>query len=383
MTFPPVSIVVCVYNGESTLGRCLDSVSALAYPDYEVIVVDDGSTDKTNAIAKAYLNQKHFKLISLPKNQGLSAARNYGLEASRGEVIAYLDSDAFAPKHWLQHLVNHFLKTSDVAVGGPNLLPLDANTVAKAVDKAPGSPTPVLISASKADHLPGCNLALRKSYLAAIKGFDSQFWVAGDDVDLCWRIKNYNGTLGFVPEAFVWHCRRDTIKGYFKQQRGYGRAEALLSQKWPEKFNFLGHVSFPEEESVLQTKASSSLYGYGLPFFELLPQIPEWNLVIALTFMFSILAIPTKAFYPTIGLLGLEFFISVSYAVYQSLKAKVTGGLKERLAIRSLLVFFFLFQPVARLYGRLEFGLTPWRSWKTSRKTHKLPVSESQAFKSV
>src|SRR5207245_2021241 len=73
---------------------------------------------------------------------------------------------------------------------------------------------------------------------------DPQFRVAGDDVDVCWQLQKRGWTLGFSPAAVVWHHRRDSVRAYWRQQRGYGRAEALLEAKWPEKYNSAGHLTW-------------------------------------------------------------------------------------------------------------------------------------------
>src|SRR5258708_9379037 len=73
-------------------------------------------------------------------------------------------------------------------------------------------------------------------------GFDPQFRFAGDDVDVCWRLQKEGLALGFSPAAVVWHHRRNSVLNYWKQQRGYGKAEAMLERKWPEKYNVAGHA---------------------------------------------------------------------------------------------------------------------------------------------
>ncbi|MGH8059577.1 MAG: glycosyltransferase, partial [Candidatus Entotheonellia bacterium] len=85
---PKISVVVCAYNAESTMRDCLESLTKLAYPNYETLVIDDGSKDRTGAIADEY---PQFKVIHQP-NLGLSAARNVGLAAATGEIVAYVDS---------------------------------------------------------------------------------------------------------------------------------------------------------------------------------------------------------------------------------------------------------------------------------------------------
>ena len=78
----------------------------------------------------------------------------------------------------------------------------------------------------------------------AIEGFDPRFRVAGDDVDICWRLEERGWTIGFAAAAVVWHHRRNSLKAYFKQQRGYAEAEALLADKWPSKYNRAGHLTW-------------------------------------------------------------------------------------------------------------------------------------------
>ena len=83
-------------------------------------------------------------------------------------------------------------------------------------------------------------MAFRRDAMLEIGGFDEQFRAAGDDVDFVWRLQDRGGTVGFSPAAQVWHHRRSTVGAYLAQQRGYGRAEALLQFKHPERFNALG-----------------------------------------------------------------------------------------------------------------------------------------------
>jgi hypothetical protein len=95
-----------------------------------------------------------------------------------------------------------------------------------------------------AEHLPGCNMAFRRNALLAIGGFDAQFRQAGDDVDVCWRLLAEGRRLGYAAGAMVWHHRRCTVRAYYQQQKGYGRAEAMLAFKHPQRFMATGLLRF-------------------------------------------------------------------------------------------------------------------------------------------
>ena len=104
-----------------------------------------------------------------------------------------------------------------------------------AVAAAPGGPRHVMLDDERAEHVPGCNLAVRREVLDAIGGFDVRYETAGDDVDLCFRILDAGHEIGFHPGALVWHRRRSTTRAFLRQQRGYGRAEAIVAERHPER----------------------------------------------------------------------------------------------------------------------------------------------------
>jgi GT2 family glycosyltransferase len=375
-TWPRVSVVVCTYNGSRTLSECLTHLKRVDYPDYEIILVDDGSRDTSAAIGREF----GARVVST-ENRGLSAARNTGLELASGELIVYLDDDAYPDPHWLRYLAASFRGSGHAAVGGPNLAPPGDGEIAECVVNAPGGPVHVLLSDLEAEHIPGCNMAFRKSCLQAIGGFDAQFRAAGDDVDVCWRLQQRGWTIGFHPAALVWHHRRNSLRAYWKQQQGYGKAEGLLERKWPEKYNAIGHI-----------KWAGQLYGQGLtrmllrrrrvyhgpwgsaPFQSLhqsapslltvLPMMPEWYLVIIALGGLSALALlwPKLVF-------ALPFFVlAASATVWQAIlsasQASFSIAPRSRFAACRLYLLtgcLHLLQPLARLWGRVGSGLTALR----------------------
>jgi GT2 family glycosyltransferase len=255
-SWPRVSVVVCTHNGAETLCACLRGLRELDYPNFEVIVVDDGSTDSSPAIARQF----GFQLIRLERG-GLSTARNVGMRAASGEIVAYIDDDAEPDREWLKYLTASLARSEYAGMGGPNLPPDDCARVARCVADAPGSPMHVLTSDREAEHIPGCNMAFYKDVLEQVGGFDPQFRAAGDDVDLCWRLLQAGHKLGFSPAAVVWHRPRGSIRAYWRQQRGYGRAEGLLERKWSDKYGAGGRARW-----------AGRLYGRGL-----LPSLGRWR----------------------------------------------------------------------------------------------------------
>jgi O-antigen biosynthesis protein len=363
-SYPKVSVIVCAYNGERTMDPCLASLESLNYPNYEVIVVNDGSTDKTREIAERY---SYIRLIN-QENQGLSAARNVGLRAATGDIIAYTDCDCMADPDWLTHLVARFLSSDFGAVGGPNLPPPDSSLVANCVAVSPGGPTHVLLDDEVAEHIPGCNMAFRREALEAIRGFDPVFRAAGDDVDLCWRLQNKGYKIGFSAAALVWHFRRNTVRDYIKQQQGYGKAETLLFFKHPSRFNVLGQSRwfgriYGDLSSFLasrQPRIYTGVFGRGLfqtlyqpppSILSCLPLTLEWSLVSA-----SLLA--CALMFGGIFWVGLApFLLTLSRCVASALRARVAApfrGLRATLLVAFLIYVGPLFRTLERYRWRIR-----------------------------
>jgi glycosyltransferase involved in cell wall biosynthesis len=235
--WPSLTVVVCAYNEADNLPACLASLEDVDYPGFEVLVVDDGSTDATVEVSRRY----PFRVLEVA-HQGLSVARNAGARAANGEIVAFLDADATCHPEWPYHLARAMAEDGVVAAGGPNLPRPAAGLVERAVAHSPGNPVEVLATPDRAEHVPGCNCAIRRDVLLASGGFQQEFTAAGDDVDLFWRIIDAGSHVGFSAAAQVRHARRATVRGYLRQQRGYGRAERMVSGRHPHRFNRAGHA---------------------------------------------------------------------------------------------------------------------------------------------
>jgi len=376
--WPRVSVVLCTHNGSRTVAECLEGLRRLDYPDFEVIVVDDGSRDRTAEIARGHPVQ----LLSTP-HVGLSAARNIGWQAATGEIVAYIDDDAYPDRHWLRYLAYAFQTTSHAAIGGPNLPPANDGLVADCVARAPGGPMQVLISDREAEHVPGCNMAFRRETLSAVGGFDPRFRTAGDDVDVCWKIVQRGLTIGFHPGAVVWHHRRNSVRAYWRQQYGYAKAEAMLEAKWPEKYNGAGHMIWTGRvyaavkslpllsrrriyHGVWGTAPFQSLYQPAAGWLSSLPLMPEWYLVVMLMGIVTLAQINKPTWSWSAVLLMLCLLASIVPACRAGCTARFNSP-GPQLSRRLITTMLYLSQPMARLLGRLRFGLTPWR-WRGPRR---------------
>lgn len=355
---PKVSVVVCTYNGSKTIESCLEGLQGMDYPDYEILVVDDGSTDNTAEKVRKFSG---VRLIQ-QANHGLGFARNTGISASCGDVVAFTDDDCVPDREWLSFLVRTLQIEQTAAVGGPNISPPARDWVQATVAAAPGSPSHVLLSDDRAEHIPGCNMAFRKDALTAIGGFDPVYRKAGDDVDVCWKLLNLGEEIAFAPAAVVWHRRRFTVKAYLRQQAGYGEAEGLLRLHHLNRFDSSGSAQWT---GSLYGSQSRSLPGRAIIYFGSLGNAPfqamyqqpggtwilfmgsfPWMVALVLSLVFSFGL-------PYLRGLPLLFFGGMLFSVwYQMIGARLEirhDGFKSRL----LLLYLIWVQPLIRSWARL------------------------------
>jgi O-antigen biosynthesis protein len=366
---PFVSIIVCSYNGGSTLASCLDSLGKLNYPDYEVILVDDGSTDDTSYIAAQFPWVRYIH----QSNQGLSHARNTGAGAAKGDVFAYTDSDCMVDPDWLYYLIGTLVSGDYAGVGGPNITPPAKNWIQACVAAAPGGPSHVLLTDVVAEHIPGCNMAFYRWAFEGVGGFDTEYRKAGDDVDFCWRIQQAGWVVAFSPTAIVWHYRRFTLRAFLKQQEGYGEAESLLrfkhliffgptgTAKWRGQIYGTPRFSWFVNRPVIY----HGMFGEG--FFQSIYPTPQSDVAAYLSsiewFALTIFLFGLGIFLPALRIvpylmLGGTLCVALSYMVRASIEPKFdTAG------ARLLVMLLAFVQPLVRGFSRyftwLHFKRTP------------------------
>jgi len=309
----------------------------------------------------------------------LSIARNTGIAAATGAIVAFTDSDCRADEDWLHYLIGDLLNSDLAGMGGHNLLPPEDSWVAAAVMVSPGGPAHVMLNDREAEHIPGCNMAFYKWALDEVHGFDPVYRKAGDDVDMCWRLQQSGYRIGFTPGGFVWHYRRSTVEAYLKQQAGYGEAEALLIAKHPEYFNsagasvWRGRIYSPSSMGVVVRRSVIYHGPFGGGWFQTLYSPPpafalmlatslEYHLLV--TGPLIVLSVPFHFLWP-LGVASL--CLSLSVCVAAASQAQIEKP-KQRFWSRPLIALLTFLQPIARGWaryeGRLRINATPAEGYR-------------------
>jgi GT2 family glycosyltransferase len=250
---PPASVIVVCFNSQSTLARCLKHLFDQDHPNYEVIVVDDGSTDGTAAVAESAAAERPLKLVRAKRNRGCPAARNLGLREARGEIVAFVDADGFAAPDWLSRLTASF--AVDRGIGGvastvffdDNPLVLNgaggtANRQGWAADLSMNEPYEGVQFADDALYAMGCGMAFRRESLARVGSFDDRMINYYDDVDYGVRLWRAGYRMVVAGDAWIDHaaavgdsaskrllCERHRMRVVLKN------ASARVLLQWAEK----------------------------------------------------------------------------------------------------------------------------------------------------
>ena len=359
---PKASVVVCAYNADATIGACLESLKRLNYPDYEVIVIDDGSTDATARIAES----NGARVMKL-EHRGLSAARNAGIAAAAGNIVAFIDADAEADCDWLYHLVETITRNDAVAAGGQNFPPEPGSAMEAAIAAAPGEPREVRAGDDELDQVCGCSMALDKTKLPDAAPFDELFTTAGDDVDFSWSLRERGAKLAYASGGTVIHRRRATIDAYLRQQVGYGRGEAILARKYPNRVGpgrgAYGRGGWFARWFGAGARVYYGAFGRGLfqslyrdADFPIALQIPLGVMWPILSIVLILVGMFSRTSLVAVGAFGL--ITTAASAITMAATAPLgdrhaTGAVRQRLALLNLL------GTIARDYARQSARLRP------------------------
>lgn len=226
---PSVSVIVPIYNGESDLPALLDYLNAQTYPNFECVLVDNNSHDRTAELLKAAESDR-IRVFNQSQIQSSYAARNLGILNATGEILAFTDADCRPEPNWLTDLIQPFIDPVVGLVAG-EIKALPGNSVLE--QYADRQET---LSQKHTLNHPFCaygqtaNLAIRFEAFKQI-GLFRPYLTTGGDADICWRILRETAwELRFVESAIVRHRHRTTLTELKSQWRRYGRSNRYLHE---------------------------------------------------------------------------------------------------------------------------------------------------------
>lgn len=231
------SIIVPVYNRPQEVEELLASLCRQTKKDFEVVIVEDGSSLPCEEVCKRYESQLSIRYLTKP-NGGPSAARNYGAHYAQGDYLLILDSDIIAPPAYIEEIQNELAREEADAFGGPDAAHPDFSPIQKAISY---SMTSFLTTGGirggkkKMDKFypRSFNLGVKREVFEALNGFDSTMRF-GEDIDFSIRIFANGYRCRLFPEAWVYHKRRSTFRQFFKQVHNSGIARIHLFMKYPK-----------------------------------------------------------------------------------------------------------------------------------------------------
>jgi GT2 family glycosyltransferase len=235
-----ISFVIPFFNSEKTLPLCLQAMEAQTIQPFEVILVDNNSTDNSRIIAKNFVasHPSYTRYLSADQ-QGPSQARNLGAEAARGKIIAFIDSDCIADSRLCADLVTAFEKSKIGAVAG-KIIGFGKKSLwdkfhfmftLKSLSNEQNFSEFTLVRGG----FPAANLAIRKDVFEHIGGFDESLQIYSEDYDLCARIYKAGFIIKYVTDAIVYHKHRNNLKATWKQSFGFGKGHAILLKKYGDR----------------------------------------------------------------------------------------------------------------------------------------------------
>jgi glycosyltransferase involved in cell wall biosynthesis len=229
-----VAVVIPAYNAERTIAETLKALRAQAgIRDFEVIVADNGSTDRTPEIARE-LGAK----VVFESKRGPSAARNRGVAATDAPIIAHLDSDTVPSRRWLASLVRPFEDRNTVIVAGNTQCYPPQTPAERYVAQSGLYFTPRALSREQFPFAPSLNMAVRRDAVLAAGGW-AEDMMTGEDVDFSHRVTRAFGTgIAYAEDALLYHRTRADRQALIEQARSYGRGAAHLFRRYPSELQW-------------------------------------------------------------------------------------------------------------------------------------------------
>lgn len=235
------SVIIPVYNRPDEVDELFQSLVSQSLKDFEVIVVEDGSSVPCEDVINKYRDKLDVHYYSKP-NSGPGQTRNYGAERSKGEFLLILDSDCILPEGYLQAIEDELHREEADAFGGPDRAHDSFTRVQKAINYAMTSfftTGGIRGGKKKMDKFypRSFNMGVRAEAYRALGGFSNMRF--GEDIDFSIRIFKAGYRCRLFPEAWVWHKRRTDLKKFFKQVHNSGIARINLYKKYPESLKLV------------------------------------------------------------------------------------------------------------------------------------------------
>ncbi len=233
--FPSVSVVVPAFNEEACIRHCVQSLLRQEYPleRFEIIVVDNGSSDDTVAILSAYRSQIR---ILHETRRGPGAARNSGIFAANNEIIAFTDSDCVAEQHWLANLVKPLSDPQVGVVGGRIRAHEPVTEMERYRESLTDHESSIM---GKIPTVATVNWASRTADIRALGGFDCEL-TQGEDSDLSMRMFFAGHAFRYQPDAVVFHRNEKTLAQLFRVGAKHGMASVRLARKHAASYREMG-----------------------------------------------------------------------------------------------------------------------------------------------
>ncbi|MCB0155701.1 MAG: glycosyltransferase [Anaerolineae bacterium] len=224
------SVIIPVYNGAQTLPACLEALGQQSYSLEEIIVVDDGSTDRSVAIAQEF----GVRVVSQP-NAGPAAARNLGAQVATGDILLFTDADCAPAGDWAEQMVAAFIDPRVAGAKGVYRSEQQA-LVARFVQQEYQDRYDRMAGLANIDFIDTYSAAYRRDVFLAAGGFDTRFPTASvEDQELSFRLAEQGQRLVYRPQAIVYHQHDQTIGEYFRRKYQIGYWKALVTRDHPTK----------------------------------------------------------------------------------------------------------------------------------------------------
>lgn len=235
------SFIIPVYNRLEEVEELLESLSGQSLKNFEVVVVEDGSTRPCKDVCDRYSSRMEVRYYEKP-NSGPGQTRNYGAERSKGEYLIVLDSDCILPENYLRAVEAELAREPADAFGGPDRAHPSFTPVQKAINYAMTSfftTGGIRGGKKKLDKFypRSFNMGIRAEVYRTLGGFSKMRF--GEDIDFSIRIFKGGYSCRLFPEAWVWHKRRTDLKKFFRQVHNSGIARINLYKKYPESLKLV------------------------------------------------------------------------------------------------------------------------------------------------